>query len=199
MNIFLSAHYDDAVLSCGELMQILSEVLVITVYGGEPQNTGLTDYDKKCGFDSSLQAMQFRQQENARACDILNVQYAHLDFFDNQYGDNDELKMLEQLRGYTDGHIVYAPIGIMHPDHIQLNRLAQKLDNLTYYEDIPHRVIWSDVMQDKIRTMGLQGVVKPSGDRQLKQKALDQYESQMNKDDLQMEWCLAPERYWREA
>ena len=197
MNIFLSAHYDDAILSCGELMQELPDVLVLTVYGGMPKNTGLTDYDKKCGFKSSRQAVQIRRQENTEACELLNVQCAKLDFLDNQYGDNDELKMLEQLRGYTDGHFVYAPIGILHHDHVQLNRLARKLDIVTYYEDIPHRVIWSDIMQDKIRSMQLMEVIMPAGDRQLKRKALERYESQMNKDDLQMEWCLSPERYWR--
>lgn len=197
MNIFLSAHYDDAILSCGELMQELPDVLVLTVYGGMPKNTGLTDYDQKCGFKSSRQAVQFRRQENTEACELLNVQCAKLDFLDNQYGDNDELKMLEQLRGYTDGHSVYAPIGILHHDHVQLNRLARKLDNVTYYEDIPHRVIWSDIMQNKIRSMELMEVIMPPGDRQLKRKALERYESQMNKDDLQMEWCLSPERYWR--
>ena len=31
----------------GELMQELPDVLVLTVYGGMPKNTGLTDYDKK--------------------------------------------------------------------------------------------------------------------------------------------------------
>lgn len=199
MNIFLSAHYDDAIFSCGELMMNLPDVLIVTVFGGTPKDIELTSYDKGCGFNSSIEAVESRRIENNRAALIVGAEAVNLEFLDNQYGDNDEEKILEQLMGYTDGHFVYAPIGIMHPDHIQLNKLASQLNNVTYYEDIPHRVIWSDQMVDKIRSLNLKPVDMPSGSRDKKRSALEQYKSQINTGDLQMEWCLSPERYWREA
>ena len=200
VNIFLSAHYDDAILSCGELIMDLPEVLILTVFGGSPKQ-GLTDYDKKCGFSSSIEAVETRRIENNRAALILGAETLNLDYLDNQYDSEPnilaEIQLLDQLREITTGHFVYAPIGIMHPDHILLNKLASHLNNINYYEDIPHRVIWSDQMVDKIRSLKLQPVSMPSGHRDKKRSALKQYKSQINTGDLQMEWCLAPERYWR--
>ena len=198
MNIFLSAHYDDAILSCGELIMNLPDVLIVTVFGGSPED-GLTDYDKKCGFNSSIEAVEARRIENNRAALVLGAETLNLDYLDDQYGSNNSDTIINQLREITTGHFVYAPIGIMHPDHIQLNKLASQLNNVTYYEDIPHRVIWTDQMIDKIRFLGLVPVVMHSGQRDKKRAALEQYKSQINTDDLQIEWCLAPERYWRET
>lgn len=202
MNIFLSAHYDDAILSCGELIMDLPEVLILTVFGGAPKR-GLTDYDKKCGFASSMEAVRSRRIENSRAALVLGAETLNLECLDNQYNREPnilaEIQLLDQLREITTGHFVYAPIGIMHPDHIQLNKLASQLNNVTYYEDMPHRVIWSDQMVNKIHLLNLKPVIMPSGHRDKKRSALEQYKSQINTGDLQMEWCLAPERYWREA
>ena len=64
---FISPHFDDAILSCGAMMVKEDNTEIITVFSGAPININITEYDKKCGFKSSFEAM------NERALDTVII------------------------------------------------------------------------------------------------------------------------------
>jgi LmbE family N-acetylglucosaminyl deacetylase len=86
MNIILSPHFDDAVLSLGGLMSKEgSDTLVATFFAGTPQMPLVRKWDTKCGFTDSTQAMHVRDEENRRSLNSFGVtdgrirNYAHID------------------------------------------------------------------------------------------------------------------------
>ncbi len=86
MNIILSPHFDDAVLSLGGLLaQEGSDTLVATFFTSTPQTPLIRKWDTMCGFADSDQAMRERTEENRRALDFFGVtddrirNYPHLD------------------------------------------------------------------------------------------------------------------------
>ncbi len=88
-HIFLSPHFDDVVYSCGGTLGVQVSVglrpLVITVFGGAPEDTKLSsfalDVHRRMGFSQDVQAaIQTRRQEDAAAMEILGVDYLWLDY-----------------------------------------------------------------------------------------------------------------------
>lgn len=93
-HIFLSPHFDDVVYSCGGTLGVQVSVglrpLVITVFGGAPENTKLSsfalDVHRHMGFSQDVQAaIQARRQEDAAAMEMLGVDYLWLDYADAIY------------------------------------------------------------------------------------------------------------------
>ncbi len=86
MNIILSPHFDDAVLSLGGfLAQEGKDTLVATFFAGTPQTPLVRRFDTKCGFADSTEAMLKRAEENKKSLNFFGVtddrirNYAHLD------------------------------------------------------------------------------------------------------------------------
>lgn len=86
MNIILSPHFDDAVLSLGGLLaQEGGDTLVATFFAGMPQTPLVCRWDKKCDFADSTEAMQARAEENKKSLNFFGVSddrirnYGHLD------------------------------------------------------------------------------------------------------------------------
>lgn len=150
MNVFLSPHLDDAVLSCGHtLYHESSSTIVATAFAADPRHDLVTKYDVDCGFDGALQAMAARREEDRLACTLLGVQPVHGPFVQSAYGVKAGVIALaewisELLVG--DEARLFAPLGIVHDDHIAIRRaiatLAPRLSGrLVVYEEIPYRVL----------------------------------------------------------
>lgn len=163
-HIFLSPHFDDVVYSCGGTLGVQVSVglrpLVITVFGGAPQQTTLSpfalDVHRKMGFSQDVQAaVQTRRQEDAAAMELLGVDYLWLDYPDAIYrgtpayytqdsqliggevhaGDrwiDEELaETLVALRKRLPDAVWYAPLGVgRHVDHQIVCSAADRLTEM---------------------------------------------------------------------
>ncbi len=154
--IYLSPHYDDAVLSCGGTIALQhttgSQALVITVFGGGG-DAALSPFagqlHREMGFGATAQeAVSRRQEEDAAACDLLGADYLWLNFPDALYRGYDSREALfgtvhpgdvsieEQLaailleiRSRAPLAVLYAPMGVGH--HVDHQLVCSAADRLT--------------------------------------------------------------------
>ena len=157
MNIvFLGPHFDDCVLSCGELMdkykQDGANVKAITFFTGYPPSLEFSDAAKQfhsnCFLDE--RSMDYRSTEDKAAMKFLSCEYKHIGLYECLYrkGPQDnwlypDLKNIYHMEDFdnrevdiiTDlileeikcADVVYAPMGLgNHADHILLSKAAKK-------------------------------------------------------------------------
>lgn len=209
--IVLSPHLDDAVLSCGEAIAAASDVTIVTVLAGVPDELPVTKFDVDSGFTSGTAAALGRRREDERAATILDAGTVHLDFFDRQYGrTNDPDAVTEALVAVLDpAQQILVPVGIGHPDHETVSRCALEAakglgcTDVVLYEELPYRVLVPEavgLVLDVHRRRGWRGwrtelLGLPTGFRREKELAISCYRSQLWAVDAQA--CMVPERYWR--
>jgi LmbE family N-acetylglucosaminyl deacetylase len=93
--VFVSPHFDDVALSCGELICKFKaqgkEILVVTVFSGsvkpELLSTTAKFFHKICGLGNN--AMEIRKAEDLAAMKMLKVAYLHVDELECLYRMND--------------------------------------------------------------------------------------------------------------
>lgn len=210
--LIISPHLDDAALSCGELILRLvgdyESVVVVTVFAGLPEDPAfLSDHDRFCGFASSAEAISCRRDEDAAAADLLGCTPIWLGLPELAYV-SERTKVVavsEVIEEHVDAaDVVYAPLGLQHPDHIVTADAAwltcrEKVTQLVLYEEIPYRVETPIETMRRIRQLGLTEHaacdVPPRGNVEKKRGAVRQYASQMGTLDL--DCCFVRERLWR--
>lgn len=163
-HIFLSPHFDDAVLSCGGTLGVQVSVglrpLVITIFGGKPQNATLSSYalgvHHKMGFGpDGVAAVEARRREDAQALEHLGVDYLWLEYpdaiyrgdpayythedqliggqvhADDRWIDEDLAETLVALRKNLPDAVWYAPLAVgRHVDHQIVCSAADRLTQL---------------------------------------------------------------------
>jgi LmbE family N-acetylglucosaminyl deacetylase len=83
---FISAHFDDAVLSCAELIAALADPLVITLFSGGPTRVDpLPKWDRDSGFSPGDDVMATRRAEDLAALARLGATGYGLGLWDIQY------------------------------------------------------------------------------------------------------------------
>jgi LmbE family N-acetylglucosaminyl deacetylase len=126
--IYLSPHFDDAVLSCGGLIrrQVISgtPVLVVTVFGGEPHRLELSQYaaQTQSRWGKATYPTTERREEDRKAMNVLGAEYLHLAYADAIYR-------------FSDNSFLYSSdrelFGLVHPsESMLLSPLAEILSNL---------------------------------------------------------------------
>lgn len=90
--IFISPHFDDAVLSCGALIWDLAQqgqaIEVWTIMGGFPTDEDYSDFARQTHQTwgrTGREAIEMRRGEDKAACAILGAQPRHLDWPDVIY------------------------------------------------------------------------------------------------------------------
>lgn len=145
--LVLSAHLDDAVLSCGQYLAGRPDAVVLTIFAGTPQaETVTTTYDQQCGFTTAHEATASRREEDKIALAVLGCTARHLDFTDQQYGEHKDetairaavLETVDEL----DPEYLIGPLGLIHPDHVTTRNILLDLAASTdvpvwLYEDLP--------------------------------------------------------------
>lgn len=212
--LLVSPHFDDAVLSAGQLIAGRPNVDVLTIFGGIPGEELITPYDTKCGFENSTSAMMCRIQEDFDATNHLKANQLYSSFIDNQYRDDktniDNLR--DSITNYLYDHLrlstydfIVGPLGLEHIDHIlvsdtlyAINKKAN-LNIPTYlWEDLPLRVLKPELALERIKKLGLKELeFIGDGPVEDKLKALDFYKSQMGTGVLDKNLMYVPERFWR--
>lgn len=209
--LIVSPHFDDAVLSVGQVMAGRPDCVVVTVFAGTPaRRRMLTTYDKDCGFSTAGRAMVDRRREDNAALNLLLADPVRLDFVDHQYGEPrvgaeivaELVRVVDQVRPF----VAAGPLGLVHPDHhatrfafYSLLRARPDLEGWVY-EDLPSRVLYPETVPDALewwRGMGFVPVLDflGTGPREKKQEAVACYRSQLWA--LDEPTYLVPERLWR--
>jgi len=128
--VVISPHFDDAVLSCGDWLAACPGSTVLTVYSGvPPSSTPLTDWDRRCGFQSAAQAMLARHEENRAAMEVLGARSLELGLLDDQYtrqpaGPGRLTGMLATALTTLQPAVVLMPLGLFHRDHLRVSEAA---------------------------------------------------------------------------
>jgi LmbE family N-acetylglucosaminyl deacetylase len=153
--IYLSPHYDDAVLSCGGSISLQHmaghQALVVTIFGGAG-NGALTPYaaqlQREMGFGAAAEdAVARRREEDTAACEVLNADTLWLDFPDalyRGYGSREALfggvertdlgieeqlaAILLEIRSRSPLAVIYAPLGVGH--HVDHQIVCSAADRL---------------------------------------------------------------------
>src|ERR1035441_4439836 len=110
----LSPHFDDAVLSCWNLVGQQEQTSVITVFAGIPPAGTSTTWDSHCGQPDSELMMHDRIQENEVALGYTNAEPLNLPYLDGQYihGERDVDAIAQSiLEVASPDSVIYAPIG----------------------------------------------------------------------------------------
>ena len=150
MNLVVSPHLDDAVLSYGGFMSWSPKLhKVLTVLAGLPPHWYWpTPFDNACGFHNSRQAVLSRRLEDVEACDQFGATAVHLDFLDGQYGINQHAESIPGALHHAlqEADEIAVPLGIGHPDHVIVARccslvLRSLQREFTVYADLPGAVL----------------------------------------------------------
>lgn len=208
--LIVSPHFDDAVLSVGQVMAGRPAMTVATIFAGCPaRSRQQTTYDRDCGFGSAEKAIRVRRREDRQALETLRAHPVWLDFVDHQYNepaDEDSILVaLTRLVAKIQPKLLLGPLGLSHADHHAARRVYQRLASTCdieawIYEDLPYRVVFPEEVPEALawwKGMGHRpelGFVG-TGPPEKKQTAVSYYRSQLWALDHHS--CLVAERVWR--
>jgi LmbE family N-acetylglucosaminyl deacetylase len=150
--LFLSPHFDDAVLSCGCLIAATAGNQVLTVFSGGPARVNpLPLWDRECGFQPGDDVVGIRTQEDDAALALLGARAERLGFWDDQYrgtvgsslpsplarlvrrlrrewGQSSLVRQVADRIGVAITELgvstCFIPLGVSHIDHRLTNRAA---------------------------------------------------------------------------
>ncbi len=150
-NIFISPHFDDAVGSCGGLIQVLRNVTVYTIFTKKPLGQ-LSNLALQLHKDWGLKdAVLDRAKENINACKKLNIEFENFDFLDVVYRESKNKYICSKLDDLFDlnhelendllndiykailikiskDDNLYFPMGFgNHIDHVLVHKIGLKL------------------------------------------------------------------------
>ena len=153
--IYLSPHFDDAVLSCGGSMGLQRmaghQALVVTIFGGTgtaPLTPFAQQLQREMSFGPTAEdAVARRREEDAAACEHLGADALWLDLPDalyRGYSSRDALfggvdrtdvaieeqvtKILQEIRTRSPLAVIYSPLGIGH--HVDHQLVCSAADHL---------------------------------------------------------------------
>lgn len=208
--LLISPHFDDAILSAGQLMAGRPDCVVATVYAAEPLNWDRqTEYDKKCGFDNAKDSVAVRALEDMEACALLQARAIHMEFVDGQYNEpskpKDIKKELTELVNSDFFEFVVAPLGLDHPDHKVISDILLEMKKegkikrpLYLWEDLPTRVVYPEQAFERIQELGLTEQAHiGTGPIADKVRALWCYRSQIRTGILDPYVMYVNERFWK--
>jgi LmbE family N-acetylglucosaminyl deacetylase len=148
--VVLSPHLDDAIMSLGGTMHLLSRIgvslRIVTLFAGDPKHDGAPSFwDAARRVRTAGESFAARRAEDDAAAAALGVETCWLPFLDASYiarRDPDEVwnRVLPHLRGAAAVFIPGSPLA--HPDHEYTAMLAyQRLDpdlDVLFYAEQPY-------------------------------------------------------------
>jgi LmbE family N-acetylglucosaminyl deacetylase len=151
--IYLSPHFDDAVLSCGGLIwkqvQEGDEVEVWTIFGGDPPvNQQLSMFARVLHYRWEIpeDSVEIRRDEDKEALSCLGANIKHLKYIDCIYRKDSESGefLFEDMENITDGGAI-KEIGLMKEIKLELAELnnseAQIVAPFGVGNHIDHRIV----------------------------------------------------------
>lgn len=209
--MLVSPHLDDAVFSCGDLLDHYPDALVVTVFAGTPDSDASTDWDRRCGFSNPTEAMRARRNEDRAALAEVRARPRWLPFLDSQYlATPTAAAIATAMHALIDEvrpDVLMVPMGLFHSDHVLVSDALLPLAATHHapawvvYEEALYRCI-AGQLQARLAALAAQGIwlspltgAPPPGGR--KAAAVRCYSSQLRalSDGAQRD-LVDPERYW---
>ena len=148
MDLYISPHPDDAILSCGgRLIKEDGPKTILNIFSGNYK--GETGWDKLCGLKG--EPMKTRIKEDKKQLKKVGVVGIYLDFYDQAAYDDifkkepptdrrDQVgKKIREVIATLSPRRVFCPYGIGHPDHKLVSRAVKSISkNPVFYEDFPY-------------------------------------------------------------
>lgn len=142
-HLIISPHTDDAIFSLGSYMLANKDIdfTILSVYAGIP-----TDPAGKKKHTTL-------RKEHAAACKKIGAKFINGDFLDDVYTPRPYAGDLASwIKPFLDKYDkIYIPLGIHHPDHIEINNLF-KLYFKSYihyvYEELPYRLLYPEISRE---------------------------------------------------
>lgn len=150
--VVVSPHLDDALLSIGAWLSWHTDVVVVTMFAGDPDDDiPITAWDSACGFSSGRHAMGVRRHEDKRAAAVLGATIQHVPLADGQYREEipyEEVVLdatVATIVGELAPSLVLAPLGLVHSDHLAVAAACRRVlrtyrGDVVLYEELPYRV-----------------------------------------------------------
>src|SRR5262249_35056404 len=145
--VILSPHFDDAVLSCWQVLEAGEDLAVVNVFTASPPSGRPSAWwDRLTGARDSIARMAERRAEDDAALALARCEAFSLGLLDDQYRTADIAagEVLERLGGaLAPGSTLYAPAAMdEHRDHVLVRDAALSLAGegcpLVLYADLPH-------------------------------------------------------------
>lgn len=154
--LVLSPHLDDAALSCGALLARPEPVTILDVFTQRPEPEQVTDWDRRCGFRGSDEAMQARWAEEQAAFGDSPHEFLAVDLLDGQYrsGPRDDAEATRLQRSIdlwlqqVNGPVTIAmPVGAGTPRGVSksfLTRLRARRGGTFAFDNSPDHLFVRD-------------------------------------------------------
>ena len=155
-DLVLSAHLDDAVLSCGGRLGPGSTV--VTLFAGRPPRGTLAEWDVRTGATDSSERIAARWEEDRRALALLGARGVRLPLLCAQYREAAPdppatVRLLAPFAASADALWLPAAVGA-HPDHVFTRDVGLELAEhagvpVQLYADLPYSFLdgWPDVVR----------------------------------------------------
>jgi LmbE family N-acetylglucosaminyl deacetylase len=147
LNAILSPHFDDAVLSCWQLLDGPAEATVVNVFtAAPPAGTPPPWWDRATGATDPVERMRQRREEDAAAMALAGIPSVELGLLDDQYrhAHLPVHEVTERIgRAVARDAILHAPGAFDgHPDHVLVRDAALDLARagreVMLYADLLH-------------------------------------------------------------
>lgn len=215
----ISPHLDDAVLSCGQLINSRPGTVITTILAGFPPGAHGGWSGQTTGLPVAEDANSMRRDEDQRATRALGARTNWIDIPAQEYGPtsspSERLLSIQQsivtAVANTEMCSLFLPLGLTHPDHIIVSDaalLAVHASNVEsyVYMEMPYGQARPGRVRRRLRRIGRRFYMEPLapfvGDVQKKAEAVNAYASQI--ETLQQGFgryfnrvFTDPERYWR--
>ena len=161
--LVLSPHLDDAALSCGALLARTEPLTVLDVFTQRPEPEQVTDWDRRCGFRGSDDAIAARWAEEQAAFAASPHHFAAVDLLDVQYtsGPREEVDVSRiaravdaWLREVGGAATVAVPVGAGTPPGVSrslLTRLRAKRAGTFAFDNSPDHLFVRDAVLGHLR------------------------------------------------
>ncbi|HEV3035180.1 MAG TPA: PIG-L family deacetylase [Solirubrobacteraceae bacterium] len=146
--LLLSPHWDDAVLSCWNLLERKGELNVVNLFAGIPSPGRAGTWEAVCGARDSSERARTRIAEDARALARAGREPLGLALLDAKYRGRRadvDLNALDRAlsEAVPSASRVYVPAGIgAHPDHVSARDYGRLLLRsgmpVTLYAELPY-------------------------------------------------------------
>ena len=217
--IVISPHLDDGVLSCAQLIDASSDVMVVTVLAGAPNEHHEGYNSKSTGEHFAPNAIKRRRAEDADAMSLLSSKFEWLDFLEGDYVDerprvDDDYAIREEiirvLREERPVSVI-SPLGLYHEDHILVSDVCLDIARQGGFEwylymDMPYGLAIPKTVSQRLaiveKRVDLESLEPFSGNPDVKRLSMKRYVSQYGPTRRSHRRGFraamkAPERYWR--
>jgi LmbE family N-acetylglucosaminyl deacetylase len=213
--LVVSPHLDDAVFSCGGLIKRAREVVVLSVFAGDPpRDAELGEWDAACGFVAGDDVMAARRNEDREALRRLGATPIWGDAQQQGYRTTEPtedalVKMVTDAIREVRPTRVLLPLGFCHQDHTLVGEAARTalkdadVEGTFLYGDQPYTFRRPLMARRKLADLAAQGLrlerlEAPWRLRHSPASAIGVYASQLQGLGLSpYRAALLKQRYWQ--